>query len=316
MINREKAIIQVSDITMTKQVYSPGFKTIWQLCPLMDAFLYVTGLIAAVGAGIVRPLMAIVLGRLVNNFNGSSITPPQELRKRINHNVLYYIYLFLAEFGLTTIYSLMLSIAAARIVARLRLAYVRASIYQHVDEAAPGKVSVDLATNMDNLQDATSERFGQIVHAVSTVIASLVVGYMQSWRLASVLLSLVVTLFTALIGTMVVNSRIERQINRLQSEAAGLAEEAFSAVQLLEALDAKNKLLQKYSVYLEELRKQGQMKSPITGAQYALSYFILLSAYALAFWYGTKELLQRHIGNGGNVVMQVSRCSAPYKSAC
>ncbi|KAF7960170.1 hypothetical protein EAE96_001768 [Botrytis aclada] len=68
---------------------------------------------------------------------------------------------------------------------------------------------------------------------------------------------------------------------------------------------AESKLIDDYTAILEAARIKRMQKSPILAVQFSMSYFALLSSYALAFWYGTILLNQGKISSGGTIVIVI-----------
>lgn len=64
-----------------------------------DQLLRLVGIAAALGAGTGFPLMAIIFGNLVNDFNNTAIgsQSPEQFRKRIDTNAMWFVYLFIGK---------------------------------------------------------------------------------------------------------------------------------------------------------------------------------------------------------------------------
>lgn len=77
---------------------------LWTYANLLDMLLRVIGAAAALGGGSAYPLMTLIFGNLVNAFNdvavgGVSLT---EFRDSVNRNSLWFIYLFVGKFGVSS----------------------------------------------------------------------------------------------------------------------------------------------------------------------------------------------------------------------
>jgi ATP-binding cassette subfamily B (MDR/TAP) protein 1 len=73
---------------------------IWKYSSNLDMTLRVLGACAALGAGTAAPLMTIVFGNLINEFNQielGSISPAQ-FRAAVDRNALWFVYLFVGKF--------------------------------------------------------------------------------------------------------------------------------------------------------------------------------------------------------------------------
>jgi hypothetical protein len=90
----------------TSQTLSPSaaYFRLWHYASSLDWLLRAIGGLAALGAGTAYPLMTIVFGNLVNDFNAIALglESPAQFRQSINHNSLWFVYLFAGKFGVRT----------------------------------------------------------------------------------------------------------------------------------------------------------------------------------------------------------------------
>ena len=67
---------------------------------------------------------------------------------------------------------------------------------------------------------------------------------------------------------------------------------------------AMDNINRKYAAFLQRLKDVMTKSAPVSGLDYAASYFILLCAYSLSFWDGLHLLYMHRIENGGKAVMR------------
>jgi ATP-binding cassette, subfamily B (MDR/TAP), member 1 len=81
-----------------------AYVRLWTYASPLDTLLRIIGCLAALGAGTAYPLMTIVFGNLINDFNGFAlrVVPASKFRSDLNHNSLWFIYLFLGKFGVSS----------------------------------------------------------------------------------------------------------------------------------------------------------------------------------------------------------------------
>jgi ATP-binding cassette subfamily B (MDR/TAP) protein 1 len=84
-----------------------AYVRLWTYASPLDTLLRIIGCLAGLGAGTAYPLMTIVFGNLINDFNGFAlgIVPASKFRSDLNHNSLWFIYLFLGKFGVSISFS-------------------------------------------------------------------------------------------------------------------------------------------------------------------------------------------------------------------
>lgn len=71
---------------------------LWSFATPLDTVLRTIAALCSAGSGTAEPLMAIFFGNLVNLFNGTEELTPDEFRRRVNRNSLYFVYLFIGKF--------------------------------------------------------------------------------------------------------------------------------------------------------------------------------------------------------------------------
>lgn len=85
---------------------STAYFRLWKYASLLDWILRVVGAGAALGAGVAYPLMTLIFGNLVNDFNAIALglESPAQFRHSINQNSLKFVYLFLGKFGVRIVH--------------------------------------------------------------------------------------------------------------------------------------------------------------------------------------------------------------------
>ena len=262
--------------------------------------LQILGAAAALGAGSARPLMALVFGGLANQFNTRQ--NPDAWKAQINQQVLFLVYLFIGQWVLVLSYGLVFSVAAMHTSIHLRAAYFRSAIRREVGSQGQGNAATDFSSNTEAIEDALAEKLGLVIEASSTILVSWLIALTRSWRLTLVLTVVTAILLGSNFGTAAMDARMEERIQAIDASAATLAEESLAGIMAVLATSSQNKLLVKFQSFLKAAKTQGIRKSPIPAAQYSISYFMVLSSYALAFWYGARLLNGDEVSNLGTIL--------------
>ena len=197
------------------------------------------------------------------------------------------------------------NISAIRGVRRLRLEYVQAVLRQdmsYFDTYTPGSVATKISNNANLIQNGLAEKAGTAIQGFAMLIASFIVAFTRSWNLTlPVATSVPASVF--LVGiTVMMDAKVDAKILDIYSKAGGLVEETLGSIRVVVAFGAKNKLRAKYDKHLDVAKKFGLKKGPILGVQYSSEFFIMYCAYALAFWYGIKLLLNGTIRSAGEIM--------------
>lgn len=264
-----------------------------------DIMLLVVGTIAAIACGIPVPLLGVLFGELIDDFNSEtcqSDMPPalQELyQSSINEEIWYIVYLGIAQFVLSYISLTCWSLGGARRAQRLREQYFRSLLRQEAsffDHFPAGEAASRLNGDIQLIRFGTSEKVGMCISSASFFLTAYIVAFIKDSKLTLMLLSLVPAYFiTSLVGSQY----IEKYTGRISdSFAAGssIASEALSHISIVQAFSAEERLETNFSSHLLHAQKEGIKKAVAVGLQCGLTYFISYAANGLAFWQGSRTI--------------------------
>ncbi|KAF2689884.1 leptomycin B resistance protein pmd1 [Lentithecium fluviatile CBS 122367] len=281
----------------------------------LDKTLLCVGFVAAIAAGVPFPLVGIIFGQLVDNFNKATCDNEQaagaagDLQSSINSKVLLLIYIAIATFVLIYTHILCWNIASQRLAQRIRDRYLKSLLGQDVaffDNLQAGEVSSRLNGDIQAIETGTSEKVGVFLTCISFCVTAYIVAFIKDAKLAGMLVSLVPAfLLMAIVGGHLVSKHSTR-VSDYFAKASAIASEALSNVALVHALGANERLEGKFRAYLGDARSEGIKKAVATAVQAGLLYFIAFSANALAYWQGSRKIADNvQYGRDGTTVGQI-----------
>ncbi|KAK2731944.1 hypothetical protein FQN55_004419 [Onygenales sp. PD_40] len=268
---------------------------------------YGISFIAAIAAGTAMPLMTLVFGGFVTDVTDYAIgeSTAAEFRSRLNTFALYFIYLFIAKFVLTYIFSVCCTIAAIRTTKALRVDYLEKTLRQDInffDSAAKGATSMHVTTNGNLINNGIAEKLGLSIQAASTFFAAFVVALVTYWKLTLIAICIIPVMLGVMGVCISIDARQERTILGFYSKASSLAEDAFSSVKTVQAFWAQPRLSRTYNEYLQLAHNEGKKKSPNYGVIFSVEFFCIYAAYGLIFWQGVRMLARGEVHDSGTVV--------------
>ncbi|KAI8635390.1 P-loop containing nucleoside triphosphate hydrolase protein [Xylariaceae sp. FL1651] len=266
--------------------------------------------VAAVGSGVTLPLMNIIFGRLVNQFNGYFLEPPtltrDQFQASLNRNALYIFLLFLGRFTLTYLNKFSYRMIGIRMSAAIRLDYLRSLFGQtiHVlDSMPPGSAAGTITSTANTLQLGISEKLGTLIEYTGTIIAATIIGFTYSWSQAlvtsSVLLFIVLVLSVLLPFILKGTSRL----TRAETKSSSVASEAFASIRMVTACGAEERMAKRFAVWVAAAKRHGQNTSPFMALQFGLIFFSIFATFGLSFWYGTKSFAEGRIHDVGTITV-------------
>jgi ATP-binding cassette, subfamily B (MDR/TAP), member 1 len=101
------------------------------------------------------------------------------------------------------------------------------------------------------------------------------------------------------------DSKMEKKMREVYSEASSVAEEALASILNVTALGAKDKIVQRFRRTLTAAGRYSIRRGPIEASIYGNMFFTMQSGYALALFYGVHLVSTGEVRDGGTVVMFV-----------
>jgi ATP-binding cassette subfamily B (MDR/TAP) protein 1 len=223
------------------------------------------------------------------------------LHHQVRNDLLYLVYLGLATFVATYIYQSAWVYSGDVITRRIREAYLGAVLRQDIsyfDSVGAGEVTSRLEADIQMIQEGISDKVPMSCMLISTFISGLVVAYVRSWKLTLVLSAIVpCIIITGFIMNIFVSKLQGAEIYHV-SKAATVAEETLAAVRTAKAFGIENKLLSIYDDLNKRASALGFRRATVAGIGMGTFFFIIYSAYALAFVFGAKLVADGDIRAG------------------
>ncbi|KAE8353173.1 ATP-binding cassette multidrug transport protein [Aspergillus coremiiformis] len=287
-----------------------GFRSYLRIFSYTDTvgwILNVFALVGAIGAGAALPLMDLLLGKMVTNFNdfATGSNAQSEFRSTMNKFTLYFVYLFIAKFSLVYIWTFSLSVSAVRTTKSIRVIFLTRLLQQDIgffDANESGSSVVQLTTNANLVNQGISEKLGFAVQGTATFVAAFIVAFVVQWKLTLITICIAPTI---LIVTSVCASLLITQENRIlhvNSVAGSLAEEVLASMKTVHAFSAFAKLTTKYEDQAKEARRLGLTQSLNMAILYSAEFFCVFAGYGLAFWQGVRMYARGEIQEPGKII--------------
>ena len=303
--------------------------------------MYAISFTGAITVGAALPLMTLVFGSSTASFNDFAVSQAnsQEFTDRINHLVLYFVYLFVARFVIGYIATLCICIAAARTTRSLRKAFMDSTLRQevwHFDKQDNGSAATQVTTSKwlssginssltklpdgNRVNQGIAEKLYTCVQGISLFFSAYIVALSVQWKLALITMTVVPAIILTIASMIAIDAPLETRIVseracfikprvpdsspiqvRIYSRAAVIAQDAISSIKTIHAFGAQQKIIDRYDEYLERAQNEGNKKSLIYGVFFSCQTFLVMSGTALAFWEGFRLFQSGEIPTVGTV---------------
>lgn len=274
----------------------PNVRILYRYASRNDMFILIVSAVMAIAAGAALPLMTVIFGNLQGTFEDFFL-------KRIDYDgfmdemtklVVYFVYLGVGEFIATYIATVGFIYTGEHISDKIREHYLASCLRQNIgffDQLGAGEVATRITADTNLIQDGISEKVSVTLSAVATFIAAFVIGFIHYWKLTLILLSTVIALMICMGGGSAFIVRYNKQSIDAYAQGGSLAEEVISSVRNAVAFGTQDRLAKQYDTHLVKAERFGFKVKCTIGVMVAGMMLILYLNYGLAFWMGSRYLL-------------------------
>lgn len=269
--------------------------------------MYVVAFATAIASGAALPLMTIIFGNFVGEFNSfaSGDADPGAFESQVNMFVKWFVYLFVGRFVTSYLANMCVSLAGIRTTRAIRKRLLESTLRQEIwyfDGEQMGSIASQVTTNGNKINQGIAEKLVMIVQSMATFWSAFVVALVFQWKLTLIVMTLIPAIIVFLGVGLAIDAKQEAQMVKTYSQAAVLAQEALSAVKTVHVFWAHEKLIARYDQFLADAHRVGNKKSPNVGIVHANQQFCTLAGTALAFWQGFRMYQSGEIDNAGTVL--------------
>ncbi|XP_078119015.1 bile salt export pump [Sander vitreus] len=270
----------------------------------------VVGGLCALIHGAASPLMLLVYGQMTNTFVAYELEV-QELKdtnKECNNNTIYWMDIeaqmtmfayYYVGIGIGVLFVSYFQIAfwvsaAARQIDRMRKTYFRKVMQMEIgwfDCNSVGELNTRMTDDINKINNAIADQVSIFIERISTFVFGFMVGFIGGWKL-----TLVVIAVSPLIGiaaglmAMAVARLTGREL-KSYAKAGAVADEVLSSIRTVAAFGGEEKEAERYDRNLAEAQNWGVKKGTIVGLFQGYLWCIIFFCFALAFWYGSKLVI-------------------------
>ncbi|KAF9221679.1 P-loop containing nucleoside triphosphate hydrolase protein [Gyrodon lividus] len=329
--NKSSSEEQADDATVvTKSVVDiippVAFTKLFRYSTRFELFIDAIGLIAAAAAGAAQPLMSLVFGNLTQDFvsfTSAELNYYQELQSGnatataaaqqaldaaavgFRHNAAidasYLVYIGVGMFVCTLTYMSIWVYTGEVNSKRIREKYLQAVLRQDIayfDNVGAGEVTTRIQTDTHLVQQGISEKVALVVNFICAFLTGFILAYARSWRLALAMSSILPCIgITGGIMNKFVSKYMQLSLKHV-AQGGTLAEEVISTVRTAHAFGTQKTLSGLYDVHIVAARTIDAKAALFQGSGLGVFFFVIYSAYALAFQFGTTLINEGHATAG------------------
>lgn len=213
-----------------------------------------------------------------------------------NQNALWF---FLISLGATIAILFQVvnfNLAANHLVERIRKemleAYLRSDVaFFDEDKNTSGNLTNSLADDTQKISGLIGGCLGTVIQSISTLMTGYVIALCYGWKLSLVVIAATpLTLSAGYIRLKLVLLK-DAKIKKAHQGAAARAVEAAASIRTVASLTREESCIADYETSLKEPAKISHKTAFVGNILFSLSQSFMFGVIALAFWYGSKLLL-------------------------
>ncbi|CBF89553.1 hypothetical protein AN0404.2 [Aspergillus nidulans FGSC A4] len=255
-------------------------------------------LVAIIGAVVIGGTYcgsAVIFGNVVGKL--SSCETAESIRHAGEFWGLMFFVLALIEFFANLISWSLFGWIAEQLIYKVRVLSLRSILEQklewHEARTPSGLLSL-IVKDSNALNGLTGSVICTILSILVNLFAAIIMTHIIAWRIALVCLSVVPLLLGAGFMRVSTLARFEERHNDAFARSLGITVEAVTSIKTVHALAIESEVLSTYRRSLQGPMREITGQSAFTNLWLAVGYGLSNFVYALAYWWGAKQIIAGH----------------------
>ncbi|XP_054826934.1 bile salt export pump isoform X2 [Eublepharis macularius] len=307
-----------------------GFFQLFRFASASEIMMMVWGGICAVLHGAAQPGMLLVFGAMTDTFiqydiekqelgdpnktcvnntvawiNGSYLQNESntsiscgllDIEKEMTLFASYYAGIGCAVLVLGYLQICLWVTSAARQIQEIRKAYFRKVMRMDIgwfDCTSVGELNTRISDDVNKINEAIADQVAIFIQRFTTFICGFLLGFVSGWKLTLVIIAVspLIGVGAGIIGLAV--AKLTGRELKAYAKAGAVADEVLSSIRTVAAFGGERKEVERYDKNLVFAQNWGIRKGIIMGFFTGYIWFVIFMCYALAFWYGSKLVLEQ-----------------------
>uniref|UniRef100_A0A8C3JVM9 Bile salt export pump n=1 Tax=Calidris pygmaea TaxID=425635 RepID=A0A8C3JVM9_9CHAR len=265
----------------------------------MEILMMAVGSFCAVVHGAAQPAVLLVFGAMADTFIEYDIEM-QELKdpnKTCENNTIVWINGTIHQNEKNICFWVM---AAARQIQKIRKAYFRKVMRMDIgwfDCTSVGELNTRISDDVNKINEAIADQVAIFIQRITTFVCGFLLGFVSGWKL-----TLVIIAVSPLLGVGAAVAKLTGRELKAYAKAGAVADEVLSSIRTVAAFGGEKKEVERYDKNLVFAQRWGIRKGIIMGLFTGYMWLIIFLCYALAFWYGSKLVLEEEEYSPGTLL--------------
>uniref|UniRef100_A0A670XZT9 Bile salt export pump n=1 Tax=Pseudonaja textilis TaxID=8673 RepID=A0A670XZT9_PSETE len=159
-----------------------------------------------------------------------------------------------------------------------------------------------LHSDINKINDAIADQVAIFIQRFTTFVCGFLLGFVRGWKLTLVIIAVspLIGIGAGIIGLSV--AKLTGLELKAYAKAGAIADEVLSSIRTVAAFGGEKKEVERYDKNLVFAQNWGIRKGIIMGFFTGYIWCIIFLCYALAFWYGSKLVLEEEEYSAGTLL--------------
>ncbi|KGL73136.1 Bile salt export pump [Tinamus guttatus] len=195
--------------------------------------------------------------------------------------------------------------AAARQIQKIRKAYFRKVMRMDIgwfDCTSVGELNTRISDDINKINEAIADQVAVFIQRFTTFVSGFLLGFVSGWKLTLVIIAVspLIGIGAAVYGLAV--AKLTGRELKAYAKAGAVADEVLSSIRTVVAFGGEKKEVERYDRNLVFAQHWGIRKGIIMGIFSGYMWLVIFLCYALAFWYGSKLVLEEEEYSPGTLL--------------
>ncbi|CAJ0951470.1 unnamed protein product, partial [Mesorhabditis belari] len=272
-----------------------------------DHVALAVGVLCAILSGISQPTLALISGRITNILITYSPTS-KEFRDKAYENVYIFLGIGVLISFINFVQFMCFASVCSRVIAQMRHRYVKSILRQNagwLDKNHSGTLTTRLSDDLERIREGIGDKLGLLIRGTAMYAAAIVISFIYEWRLAFFMLG--VAPITCFCMSMMARKMTSTTMKELVGvgKAGAIAEESIMGVRTVQAFNAQEEMIGKYSDELAKGKKFAVEKGFWSGFFGGLFFCVLFAFLGCGMLLGAYLLKIGYVGSPGDVFIVV-----------
>lgn len=254
----------------------------------MFRYEFVFGIVGALLAGAIFPVVGWITGKAVNALNEPT---PERIKSQSELWSLVFLCCAIAALIIITFQSFLLESGSEKMSRYLKTRSLDALLKQEIGyfdraEASSGALAASVSTYPSNVSAATGLVTSQVLISLANLLGSVILAFVLSWKAALVTLSPVVVLFFSGYVNIAMLEKYESTLLEPAAQGASFISENVDAMKEVSALGRERETLRLFDEKTRSTTPKQTLYLVLGGGGFAISQAAVFATSALIFYYG------------------------------